>query len=62
MSNVMVAWIVLRNMIVESRRDIYESGMASLQHFREARARLVAGQTFTWESGSGTRYLFSSDL
>ena len=61
-SNVMVACIILHNMIVESRRDNYESGMMSLQHFSEARAMFAAGQSSTWESELATRYLLGSEL
>ncbi|CDF32582.1 unnamed protein product [Chondrus crispus] len=61
-SNVMVACIILHNMIVESRRDNYQSGMASLQHFSEALAMFAAGQSFTWEFESATRYLLGSEL
>lgn len=61
-SNVMIACIILHNMIVENRRDNYESGMASLQHFSEARAMFATGQSFTWESESATRYYFGNEL
>ncbi|CDF36284.1 unnamed protein product [Chondrus crispus] len=54
-SNVMVACIILHNMIVESRRDNYQSVMASLQHFSEARAMFAAGQSFTMVSSRHSR-------
>ncbi|CDF37478.1 unnamed protein product [Chondrus crispus] len=54
-SNVMVACIILHNMIVESRRDDYQSAMASLQHFGEARAMFAAVQSFTMVSSRHSR-------
>ena len=59
---VVKACIILHNMIVEERRNHYESGMASLQHFEEARSMFCNGQEFQWESLAATRSLWRSEL
>ena len=61
-ANVMKACIIIHNMVVESRRDSYESGMASLQHFNEARAMFAGGRSLKWESQCSTEAVLGSTL
>ncbi|CDF34493.1 unnamed protein product [Chondrus crispus] len=61
-SNVVKACIILHNMIVEGRRDHYETGIASLQHFEEARNMFSNGQAFQWESLTAITNLWRFDL
>lgn len=60
--NVMKVCTIIRNMIVEKRRDTYASEMSSLHHDEEARVLFGNCQVFQWESWAATEGLLPSDL
>ena len=49
-ANVMRACVILHNMVVEHRRDGYESGMASVGLLEDAMALFPGAATFEWQS------------
>lgn len=61
-SNVMKACIILHNMIVEVRRDGYESGMCGLVMTEEAVAMFPEGRSFEWHSKAATHALVGASL
>lgn len=58
----MKACIIIHNMVVEHRRDSYESDMGLLVFVEEARKLFDSGATFQWESQSATEEAMGSQL